>query len=243
MKNKSVGAAREQPAARKILPNGRFLEPVQQASPVHSLPPRQHDVLNLIVSLSDQQGYPPTLAELAQAMGLRNRMTVRQHVSALKHKGLVNWEAGLNRSLTLTQRARVQLSLDTHPYRQMPQSGLPLSGTIAAGCPIDALETDERLEIDSNYAGCFALKVKGDSMIEDGICDGDYVIVKPSPSPHNGEIVVALLPDNTATLKRFYKKQDGIVLEPANSTMKSIEISKNQELKIQGTVVGLFRKF
>ncbi len=217
-----------------------------------SLPPRQRDVLRLIVRLTEEQGYPPTLAELALAMGLKNRMTVHQHVAALKKKGLVLWEPGLNRSLrvvTHAQEAARAGSRDTYAnlesVDERPARSIPIAGRIAAGRPIDAIETDECLEVESRYgeAGCFALKVKGDSMIEDGIYDGDYVIVKPQPSPNNGDIVVALLGDGTATLKRFFREKGRFRLQPANSQMEPIYIDGSAELDVQGIVVGLFRKF
>lgn len=210
------------------------------------LPPRQQDVIKLIVRLTDERGYPPTLAELAKEMGLKNRMTVHQHVAALKKKGLVHWEPGLNRSLRVLVEANqfldVQISMSSS--EELPARGLPMAGTIAAGRPIDALQTDDFLEIDSKYAadGCFALKVKGDSMIEDGIFDGDFVIVKPNPSPSNGQVVVALLEDGSATLKRFFKEKGGFRLEPANKNLEPIMVSGAHELNIQGVVVGLFRK-
>lgn len=230
------------------------------------LPARQKDVLNLIVKMSDEHGYPPTLAELATALGLKNRMTVHQHVAALKKKGLVHWEPGLNRSLRVLTEGLKHLdeslsALHAVESEQDPEepvtkravvpfaktgrsSGIPMAGAIAAGQPIDAVESRDFLEIDSQYsdAGCFALKVKGESMIEDGIYDGDFVIVKPNPSPGNGEVVVALLDDGSATLKRFYKERGGFRLQPANSEMEPIFIDGNQSLTIQGTVVALFRK-
>jgi SOS-response transcriptional repressor LexA len=128
--------------------------------------------------------------------------------------------------------------------RKARNPGIQLAGTIAAGRPIDAVGADEFLEIDSQYAGtdCYALKVKGDSMIEDGIYDGDYVIVKPNPSPRNGEIVVALLEDGCATLKRFFKESDRFRLQPANSEMQPIMVDAANDLQVQGTVVALFRK-
>ncbi|CAN5245190.1 transcriptional repressor LexA [soil metagenome] len=253
------------------------------------LPARQQDVINLIVKLSDEHGYPPTLAELASALGLKNRMTVHQHVAALKKKGLVHWEPGLNRSLRVLAEgfkhchnlpdsfkigddivdgaaaasssfnsgaeaagAAVKNVVDFAGRKSKGSDfssnglsrGIPMAGAIAAGRPIDALESREFLEIDSQYgeAGCFALQVKGESMIEDGIYDGDFVIVKPNPSPNNGEVVVALLEDGSATLKRFYKERGGFRLQPANSEMEPIFVSGNQTLTIQGTVVALFRK-
>lgn len=216
-----------------------------------ALPPRQGEVLRLITSLTEQQGYPPTLAELAQALGLKNRMTVHQHVAALKKKGLVQWEPGLNRSLRVIGGASEPISIDSKrqakaaaPTTTPTTKGLPMAGTIAAGNPIDALETNEYLEVESRYAGsgCFALKVKGESMIEEGIFDGDFVIVKPNPSPTNGEIVVAVLDDDTATLKRFYKEKGRYRLQPANKDMEPIYVPSNEEINIKGVVVGLFRK-
>lgn len=213
------------------------------------LPPRQRDVINHIINLTEENGYPPTLAELAAALGLKNRMTVHQHVAALKKKGLVHWEPGLNRSLKVVGEAQdfLQKGRSTGAVIDMESrrpSGLPLAGTIAAGQPIDALQSDEYLEIDQKYTddGCYALKVKGDSMIEDGIYDGDYVIIKPNPSPRNGEVVVALLEDGSATLKRFFKEKTGYRLQPANSEMQPIYVESASDLQIQGSVVALFRK-
>lgn len=215
-----------------------------------SLPPRQKEVVRLIVELTDEQGYPPTLAELAKSMGLRNRMTVHQHVAALKKKGIVRWEPGLNRSLRIAEDLEGEFTRSAgdddsdSSVEDEPPRGIPFAGTIAAGQPIDAINTDEYLEIDSQFAtgGCFALKVKGDSMIEDGIHDGDFVIVKPEPSPKQGEIVVALLEDGSATLKRFFKEKNRFRLQPANASMEPIYVDSFNDLQIQGTVVALFRK-
>lgn len=216
-----------------------------------SLPPRQKEVVRLIVELTEEHGYPPTLAELAKSMGLRNRMTVHQHVAALKKKGIVRWEPGLNRSLRVVESLELPNigssngsdDFDGEEEVDTPR-GIPMAGAIAAGRPIDAVSRDEYLEIDEKYAssGCFALKVKGDSMIEDGIYDGDYVIVKPKPSPTQGEIVVALLEDGTTTLKRFFKEKNRFRLQPANSSMEPIYVDSLNDLQIQGIVVALFRK-
>jgi repressor LexA len=217
---------------------------------VESLPPRQREVLALIQQLTEEQGYPPTLAELAKALGLKNRMTIHQHVVALKKKGMVRWEPGLNRSLRVLnpdELGEEEQGSDNHELQDEPQPasrGIPLAGTIAAGHPLDAFQTDEFLEVDAQYGekGCFALKIKGDSMIDDGIYDGDFVIIKPEPSPRNGEIVVATLSDGTATLKRFFKENGRFRLQPANSTMQPIIIDAKEQLEIQGIVVALFRK-
>lgn len=214
-----------------------------------SLPPRQKEVVRLIVELTEEHGYPPTLAELAKSMGLRNRMTVHQHVAALKKKGIVRWEPGLNRSLRLAESIEAGLPSSHSNHDEGSEDpdeaqGIPYQGTIAAGQPIDVVSRDEYLTIDNQYSGngCYALKVKGDSMIEDGIHDGDFVIVKPSPSPIQGEIVVAVLEDGSATLKRFFKEKNRFRLQPANSTMEPIYVDSLNDLQIQGVVVALFRK-
>ncbi len=225
-------------------------------SDLENLPPRQKEVVRLIVELTEEHGYPPTLAELAKSMGLKNRMTVHQHVAALKKKGIVRWEPGLNRSLRLVDSGEtpfrsaagrssdIDETNDDDEDEDEEAKGIPYAGLIAAGQPIDALNRDEYLEIDTQYSGngCFALKVKGDSMIEDGIHDGDYVIVKPRPSPSQGEIVVALLEDGSATLKRFFKEKNRFRLQPANSSMEPIYVDSLNDLQIQGVVVALFRK-
>jgi repressor LexA len=221
---------------------------------INTLPARQKDVLSLILTLTEEHGYPPTLAELAKALGLKNRMTVHQHVQALKKKGFVHWEPGLNRSLRVMSPSRVesaaQLELGESDGRRFANRtaskslGIPLAGAIAAGGPIDAISQQEYLSIDEPHAdaGCFALKVKGDSMIEDGIHDGDYVIVKPNPSPRDGEIVVALLEDGTATLKRLYREKGSFRLQPANKDYEAIIVEGSRPPEIQGVVVGLYRK-
>jgi len=167
---------------------------------------------------------------------------------ALKKKGLVQWEPGLNRSLRVlenlhtgvddpTKKSKAKLSL-------VSKNGIPLVGAIAAGRPIDVIAAQDQLEIDKQYAdsGCYALKVKGESMLEEGIYDGDFVIVKPEPSPRNGELVIALLGDGSATLKRFHKEKGQFRLQPANRDYEPIYVPGNEDLQIQGVVVALYRK-
>lgn len=211
----------------------------------NDLPERQKDVLHLIARLTEENGYPPTLAELAKELGLKNRMTVHQHVAALKKKGFVHWEPGLNRSLRVLTNAQSARNLAPKAPDQLAKpNGIPLAGAIAAGRPIDAIEDKEYIEIDNQYAqeGCYALKVKGDSMIEEGIFDGDFVIIRPNPTPRNGEIVVALLEDGSATLKRFYKENGKFRLQAANKEYKPIILDQHEAIQIQGVVVALYRK-
>ncbi len=215
------------------------------------LPLRQRDVIRLILELTQEHGYPPTLAELAKALGLKNRMTVHQHVVALKKKGFVHWEPGLNRSLQVLSHIQPQAvpsknkTHSTKVSKHEHNQGIPLAGRIAAGYPIEAVSTEDNLTIDKRYTdiGCYALKVKGDSMLEEGIFDGDYVIVKPEPSPRNGELVVALLGDGSATLKRFYKENNKFRLQPANKDYDPIFVNGTDDLQIQGVIVGLYRQF
>ncbi len=226
---------------------------------IDDLPLRQKDVVCLILELTREHGYPPTLAELATGLGLKNRMTVHQHVVALKKKGIVQWEPGLNRSLRVLNNVEIDSEFAKNKSNSdkivkfersqveiaKANTGIPLAGKIAAGYPIEAISTDERLTIDKQYSdtGCYALKVKGDSMLEEGIFDGDYVIVKPEPAPRNGELVVALLGDGNATLKRFYKENNKFRLQPANKDYQPIYVGSNEDLQIQGIVVGLYRRF
>jgi repressor LexA len=210
---------------------------------VSDLPARQRDVLNSIIALTSSNGYPPTLAELAKFLGLKNRMTVHQHVAALKKKGFVHWEPGLNRSLRVLSND-IPVAESNNVEMLHKPSGIPLGGSIAAGRPIDAIQTDEYVQIEQQYieSGCFALKVKGDSMVEEGIFDGDYVIIKPNPAPRNGEMVVAVLQDGSATLKRYYKEGGRFRLQPANKNYEPIFLDASHELNVQGTVVALYRK-
>ncbi len=234
-----------------------ILETSEANQAIENLPPRQREVLNLIAVLMKKNGYPPSLSELAEGINVRNRMTISQHLEALKRKGLVNWNANLKRSLKLNDvvaeifNAQIDSSHNDSntiafpPKISISEPTLNIMGTISAGSGIDAIEDPQKLELESHYAkiGCFALKVKGDSMIDAGINHGDFVIVKPNPSPNNGDIVIALLDDGNATVKRFYKDKDSIKLVPANENLQPITIDKSSNLTIQGVVVGLFRKF
>ncbi len=233
--------------------NNEFVSTSDYYQAIEGLPKRQREVLNLIAVLIKRNGYSPSLAELAEGINVRNRMTINQHLEALKRKGLVSWSANLKRSLKLTDAVAELLNdqvednnSNTIPFpKSKSEYELNVMGTISAGSGIDAIENPEKLDIESYYAkiGCYALKVKGDSMIDAGINDGDYVIVKPNPSPNNGDIVVALLEDGTATVKRFYKESNSFKLVPENPSMNPIIIDKSSNLTIQGIVVGLFRQF
>jgi repressor LexA len=174
----------------------------------------------------------PSYRELATAVGASSPATIHKHISLLEKKGYVVRYS--DRTLTLTPKATMS----------RPAIGLPLRGLITAGQPIEAIETDERLDVPADMVvdeiNSYVLRVKGESMIEDGILDGDYVIVERNPSPRNGDIVVALLENTYATLKRFYRETNRIRLQPANSTMQPFYV---QDPLIQGVVRAVLRKY
>lgn len=206
---------------------------MNQSSP---LTKKQTEVLNVIQKFIQNNGYTPSYREIASIMGLSSPSTVHQHVQALCEKGVINTgDEGVARSIELC---------DADDLSEMSIL-LPLVGVITAGEPIEAIQTNETMVVPTDFvrdaSKSFVLKVKGRSMIEDGIFDGDYVIIERNPSPNNGDTVVALLDNTYATLKRFYREANHIRLQPANSTMSPIIVKG--DLNIQGTVRAVIRKF
>lgn len=203
------------------------------------LPPltkKQRQVLDCIEQFVRQKGYTPSYREIAEELGLSSPATVHQHIKALCEKGIINTgEHGIARSIEVVETTNFS------PLAVM----LPLSGLITAGEPIEAIEEREAMAIPTDFVvdamNSYVLKVKGRSMIEDGIFDGDFVIVERNPSPKNGDIVVALLDNAYATLKRFYREKNFIRLQPANSTMEPIIV--RGDINIQGIVRAVMRKF
>lgn len=203
------------------------------------LPPltkKQRQVLDCVETFVRKHGYTPSYREIAKTMGLSSPATVYQHIKALCEKGVINTgENGEARSIEVVESE--QLS----PLSIM----LPMAGLITAGEPIEAIEEREAMAVPANFVvdamNSYVLRVKGRSMIEDGIFDGDMVIVERNHSPKNGDIVVALLDNAYATLKRFYREKRHIRLQPANSTMKPILVKG--DINIQGIVRAVIRKF
>lgn len=203
------------------------------------LPPltkKQRQVLDCVEGFVRKNGYTPSYREIAEKLGLSSPATVHQHIKALCEKGVINTgEHGVARSIEVVETAPLS------PLAVM----LPLAGLITAGEPIEAVEEREAMAIPSDFVmdamNSYVLKVKGRSMIEDGIFDGDYVIVERNPSPKNGDIVVALLDNAYATLKRFYREKGYIRLQPANSTMQPIIVKG--DINIQGIVRAVMRRF
>lgn len=199
-----------------------------------SLTKKQRNVLDFIIKYVAEFGYAPTYREIAEAFDLSSPASIHQYMKVLEEKGFVSMSHNESRSIELTSKSL-----------PVPQAvSLPLAGLITAGSPIEAVEQRETIGVPVSLvddpANSYVLKVKGESMIEDGILDGDYVIVERNPSPRNGDIVVALLDNTYATLKRFYREKTRIRLQPANSTMSPIYVS---DPIIQGVVKGLIRSF
>jgi repressor LexA len=199
------------------------------------LTPKQKQILDFIEGFIKENEYAPSYREIADSFGFSSVATVAEHVENLRLKGyLANEDSGY-RSLRVT-------GVEVEPDSGLFSLTVPLLGSIRAGKPIEAIRTSETLEIprDMMSNNVFALKVKGDSMQDDGILDGDYVVVEPCQSPKNGDIVVALINKDEVTLKRFYREKDHIRLQPANKKYKPIRVKK---VVIQGKVRGVIRKF
>jgi repressor LexA len=193
---------------------------------------RQAQILAHITEFIEANNYAPSYREIGQHFGLTSTATVAEHIESLKQKGYLSHEENLARSIQVNQQAEVGEGYVS----------VPMMGTIAAGRPIEAVASNETIDIPRDMMGMnvYALKVKGESMIEDGILSGDYVIIEGNRSAKNGDIVVALVDNDSVTLKRFYKEKDYVRLQPANSSMNPIFVKK---VAIQGKVKGLIRKF
>ena len=200
---------------------------------MNPLTKRQAEILEYITNHISRHNYAPSYREIGQHFGLSSTATVAEHVESLREKGYLTHEDNLARSLQ---------PLNIHNQEESLSIAIPLLGVIAAGKPIQAIATNETIDIPKDMMGTnvFALRVKGESMIEDGIMSGDYIIVEQTQTAKNGDIVVALIDQENVTLKRFYKEKDRIRLQPANSTMRPIYLN---QVAIQGKVRGLIRKF
>ena len=206
-----------------------------------ALTKRQKEVLDLLVTFLNKHGYSPSFEEIAKSMKLNSLATVHKHITTLEKKGYVRRGYNQSRSievLQLPKQVREQVA-----SRQDIE--LPMMGRIAAGHPLEALEDRETLSLGEFARGgnSFVLQVKGTSMRDDHILDGDYIVVEPTQVANAGEIVVALVGGTDATLKRFYRESGGKVrLQPANSEMQPIVVPAS-DVKIQGRVIGVLRKY
>ncbi|MBI4947938.1 transcriptional repressor LexA [Candidatus Berkelbacteria bacterium] len=199
------------------------------------LTPKQKQILEYIQKFINKHDYAPSYREIAEHFGFSSVATVAEHIDNLKLKGYLSSDESSYRSLKVTG---IEVDQDSSLFAFT----IPLMGAIQAGRPIEAVRTSQTLEIprDMMTKNVFALKVKGDSMKDDGILEGDFVVVEPCQSPKNGDIVVALINKDEVTLKRFYREKDHIRLQPANSNYAPIRVKK---VVIQGRVRGVIRKF
>lgn len=195
-----------------------------------NLTKRQKEILDFVQNFMAQHDYAPSYREIGEHFNYSSIGTVADHIEVLERKGYLKKDPTMARSLQLT------------PAWEERTFEIPLLGTISAGKPIEAIRTNETIQIPKDMLGpnVFALKVRGDSMIDEGIFDGDYVIIEPTNQAKNGEIVVALIDEGNVTLKKFYKEKNRIKLAPAHSKMKPIYTKK---VLIQGKVKGVIRKF
>src|SRR5277367_2763426 len=202
-----------------------------------NLTPRQLDVVVAIRNYRHLHGLSPTMQELADQLGT-SKVTIFEHVGALEKKRVLHRDKHKARSLEITSDAKLP--------DEDRSTKLPLLGNIAAGSPIEAVENREELDLEQLFhskSGVYVLRVRGESMIEDHLCDGDYVVIERRENARNGEQVVALLDNGEATLKRFYKEPGGkIRLQPANHAMEP-RIIEAARCKVQGVVIGVLRSY
>ena len=200
---------------------------------VKDLSKRQREIFDFIGSYLKDHGYPPTVREIGKAVGLHSSSTVHAHLSKLESLGILKRDPSKPRAReVMVERAK----------RAVKPSGLPLVGTVAAGAPVVAEENiEDYLQVPAvigGETGDFVLRVEGDSMIDAGILEDDYVVVRPADTAADGEIVVALLGED-ATVKRFFREKDQVRLQPENRSMKPI---RSSDVSLIGRVVGVFRR-
>ena len=204
---------------------------------------RQKEVLDFIAGFIGGKGYSPSFEEIAQGVGLASIATVHKHLTALDGKGYLKRSFNQSRSLDLAPKYYREMRQHQQIYPPPPE--VPLLGTIAAGQPIETHQSPDTLSF-ADFAGAkdvYALRVRGESMIDDHIMDGDYVLVENTHQVRDGDIVVALVSGTESTLKRFYRESDDQVrLQPANSAMRPIVISA-RDLEIQGRVLAVHRRY
>jgi repressor LexA len=204
--------------------------------PLPPLTKRQREIVDFFQSYVRAHAISPTLEEIAQAMGV-NKVTVFGHVAELERKGVLRRTArGISRALKLAPSAR-------SPAQGPRASPLQVLGTIAAGCPIEAVESPEDFDLSElvpRDRDVYALRVRGESMIEDCIRDGDIVLVERRNHARNGEIVVAVLPGEEATLKRYFREGDRIRLQAANTSFAPLYVDR---VEVRGVVLGVVRRY
>lgn len=204
-----------------------------------ALTKRQKQVLDFIAGFVDENGYCPSFEEIARGLELASLATVHKHISVLESKGYLKRGFNQSRSLELAPK---YLAEQRRPRTTAPE--IPLMGRIAAGAPVETVEQRETLNF-ADFAGSgntFALEVRGDSMIDDHICDGDLILVEKVQQALDGDIVVALVAGNETTLKRFYREGESVRLQPANSALAPIVVPAG-DVQIQGRLLAVLRKY
>mgnify|MGYP000884376016 CR=1 FL=1 len=199
-----------------------------------SLTRRQQEIYDYLKNHLDEFDQAPTLTELCDALGLSSRGSMHKQIQALIEAGLVEPMNNQRRGIRLTQQSAND-----------DENEIPMMGYIAAGRPIEAIENPENMLVPPSLKSdkpCYVLQVQGDSMIEEGILDGDFVVIEQKSTARNGEIVVALVENSDATLKRIEQKPNEIILHPANSEMSPMHFQPDQ-VQIQGVLVGQMRSY
>jgi len=195
---------------------------------------RQREILDYLGEFIQQHGYAPSLEEIGRRFGLSSLATVHKHLTNLQEKGFIRRAWNRSRSVELVPTRGGGRAVE-----------LPLLGFVAAGVPIEAVATSESIAVPEDLVGkrdTYVLKVRGDSMIDEQIRDGDFVVVEDRKTAENGEMVIALLGGSDVTLKKFYREDGRIRLQPANPAMQPLMVAPEQ-LQIQGVVVGVMRKY
>ncbi len=206
---------------------------------------RQKELMDYLDKFISDHGYSPSYEEIAEGLGLASLATVHKHIQALETKHYVRRNYNHSRSLEIAERFHTEEKARQRETAPVTYPAVPLLGRIAAGAPVEAIPNEETLQF-ADFAGTeetFALQVRGESMIEDHICNGDFVLVERTDKVRNGDIVVALLDGTDATLKRYYhENEDRVRLQPANAAMEPIYVHPAQ-LQIQGRVLAVMRKY
>jgi len=205
------------------------------------LTPKKQKILDFIAKYTKKYSYSPTLEEIAHKLKVSSKATIHQHLSELEDMGLINRGHNKVRDISLNKKIK---SVETVVNPSSQTIALPIAGLITAGEPIEAIEDGtQTLEVPQELVkndNSFILKVKGDSMVESLIADGDYVVIEKQETANNGDIVVALLDDGTATLKEFHREKHFIRLHPRNKKYKPLMV---KSVIIQGKVAGIIRKY
>ena len=195
---------------------------------------RQREILDYLSEFIGHHGYAPSLEEIGHRFGLSSLATVHKHLTNLQEKGFIKRAWNRSRSVEMVQARSGGRAIE-----------LPLLGYVAAGLPIEAVASNETIAVPDDLVGkreTYVLRVRGDSMIDEQIRDGDFVVVEDRKTAENGEMVIALLRGTDVTLKKFYRENGRIRLQPANATMQPIVVDAGQ-VQIQGVVVGVMRKY